>query len=424
MKIAGLIVAVSLMTCGAATAGILGKLDELPKGVNARDAFEKGVDLLGQEKLDAAEGAFRESLRLQPAQAVSYVGLADIATRLRRYAEAEQFLRTAIRRSSGLGVQEAWGRFLFEIGRYQESEPVLRKVAAGDAANGPVRIAWGDALLRGFNKAPEAEAAYRDGLKLAPQHAGGHFGLGMALQRQGRLEEAAAEFKKSAALAPSNAMPLQALGELMAARKDWDGALRTFQQALDRDPDYLTSRLARGDVFNAKGDFAQAVQEYALASRSQPKLALAKLKAGISLQAWGKRSDARTSYLEAVELDGKTALAYNNLAWMAAEDRKDLDKARVWAGKAVSLAPSTWTFQDTLGWVRHLSRDEQGALDALRKAASLPGADASVFYHLGAVAAQAGQRAEAAQAYARALKFDPASSFAKDARRFVESGAR
>jgi Tfp pilus assembly protein PilF len=407
----------SLM-CGVtpALADLVPLLKKAPS-TPAGEAFQRGVDLLAARKMPEAETEFRRSLQLDSSQGISYVGLADLAFRKHQYAEAEKYYRQALHNDpKNSGIHESWGRFLFEIRRYGESATSLRQAADMDPRNGPVRIALGDALLRGQNGQSEALEAYRAGLKLAPDHAGGHFGLGMVLLRLGQTDQAKAEFERSAQLAPHDPRPMQALGELLLSRNDGEGALRTFQLALDRDPKYYLAYLSRGDVFYARKDFGRAIEQYSKVCEIQPKLVLAKLKLGVSWQAKGNRGEARKAYLDAIGQDPNSALAYNNLASMAADSGSDLGNALLWARKAASLAPGSSAFLDTSGWVHHLNGKDAEAFVTLKKAAGLPSPGASTFYHLGVVANSIGRRADAKDALEGAVKMDPSFPEAADAR--------
>ncbi len=382
----------------------------------AEVAFQNGVELASRKDFAHAAAAYRESLRLNPKQGLAWAGLADLDFLRKNWKGAEANFRKAIASDpKNPGIQEAWGRFLFELGRAPESIGPLRAAAQGAPDNAGVRFALGDALMRGARNPAEAAKAYQEGLKLDPAHPGGNFGLGMALRAQGKRYEARKSLEKAADLALENPLPHQALGEMAIEDKKPDEALMMFNAALMQNRNFLPARLSRGDVYFQRGDFANALTEYQDARRIRPTAAGPVLKAALCQQMMKNRPAARRLYQEALKLDQNLALAYNNLAWMAVEDNQGLNQAANWAKRATQLAPKVTDFQDTLGWVLFRQGAAAEALPVLRAAASGQ-ANASTFYHLGCVAQKLGQKAEARQAFERALQLNRAFPEAADTR--------
>lgn len=130
---------------------------------------------------------------------------------------------------------------------------------------------------------------------------------------------------------------------------------------------------------------------------------LALLKIGLVEQRQQRTGEAEKAYLEAIQLDPKQAMAYNNLAWLAAERKADLDHALAWATKAVALLPRDATCEDTLGWVYRARGEHDKAAVALRKASALEPQNPEVLYHLGVVDAEEGQTREARESLTKAL---------------------
>jgi TPR repeat protein len=133
----------------------------------------------------------------------------------------------------------------------------------------------------------------------------------------------------------------------------------------------LTAQLALGDLYyeqNSGADSANAVK-------------------------WYKRA-----------ADQECAAAMNNLAYLWAEQGKELDKALVWAGKAVSMEPENGAFADTLGWVMFKQGRYNEALGRLTEAAKLNSENVSILDHLGEAYLKLGKKTEAAQYWKQALE--------------------
>jgi tetratricopeptide (TPR) repeat protein len=134
-------------------------------------------------------------------------------------------------------------------------------------------------------------------------------------------------------------------------------------------------------------------------------------------QAQHRWREAESAYLRSLEVDPRNVIAYNNLAWMAAEQKRRPDDALGWARKAVDLAPKSVAFQDTLAWV-HRSRGElQDAAKILERAASSGPADAGIQYHLGIVYSEQGRDRDALAAFEKALEIDNKFAGAEEAKR-------
>jgi tetratricopeptide (TPR) repeat protein len=121
-------------------------------------------------RLDDAERAYRESLRLAPNDLNTRYNLGLVLIDLNRPGEAAE-----------------------QIGAYLAKHPE-------DAA---AQAQFGDAK-QSLGELPDAIIAYRESLRLNPNDARVHTNLGSALGRQGRLKEAIAEFTEALRLEPGN----------------------------------------------------------------------------------------------------------------------------------------------------------------------------------------------------------------------------
>jgi Flp pilus assembly protein TadD len=87
---------------------------------------------------------------------------------------------------------------------------------------------------------------------------------------------------------------------------------------------------------------------------------------------WDKAIGA---YAQAIDLEPKTALTWNNLAWLLATcpDTKFRDPARAveLARKAVELAPKEGNYWNTLGMAQYRAGDRKAAIDAYAQAIDL-----------------------------------------------------
>jgi tetratricopeptide (TPR) repeat protein len=380
------------------------------------------MDGLQKQDLNAAAAAFSESAKLDPKLYMPLLGLAEVALRRNQPKEAEAFVQRALKLApKSADVHTAAGRIAFANRQLPLAEERLKRAASIDPGLFAAQVDLGDLYLDSLRKPREAAEHYRAASKIDPNHAGAHYGLGRALASLGDTVGALAEFETAAKLAPKNPLPVQAAGEMELALDRHDKALATFDQALKVKPDFVPAMLGKGDAYLGKRDSANALTAYRAAASAAPKLAGPQMKLGMLLQQLQRPTEAETAYLAAVAIDQNLAVAYNNLAWMAAERRARLDDALKWAQRAVKLAPNEKQFLDTLGWVHRQRSELDQALATLEKAAKMQPPLGTVLVRLGVVYEDKGRAKDALAAYQQALALKQPSPEARFAEKRVEA---
>ena len=384
--------------------------------------YNAGLAALAKGDLGVAESSFRQANQLAPAFVPALLGLAHVSYQAKRSKEAEWWLSKAEQAAPrAADVHASWGRYYFGERMFDKAEASFKRAIEYDPQAFAPRIDLADLYMTAVNKPQDALKAYRAAIDLRPEHGGAHYGAGMALVALGKTDDSIAELEKAARLAPRNPLPLQALGRIHLSRKNADQAVAMFTRAIAAQPDFTVVRLDRGDAYAMKGDVSLAIADYEAVAKSAPKYPLPYLKLGMLHQAQRQWPDAEKAYLRAIEADPNNAVAYNNLAWMAAERKTRLDDALTWARKAVDLGPKVAAFQDTLGWV-HRSRGElNDAATALQKAVTAEPQQPGYLYHLGVIHAEQGRQREALANFRKALESNQKFAEADDARRRVEA---
>jgi len=164
---------------------------------------------------------------------------------------------------------------------------------------------------RDARKFADAEAAYKEVLKLSPRDARAAYGLGNVYSDQQRWDDAEAAYRNSVAWAPKDADAHVALSVVLV------------QPSLNGDN---AKRLADAETFARR-----AVQ-------IDPKSAVGWDRLGVALQARGLlNSETEHSYRRAIELDPQFAVAYAHLARMLNRAGKPGEAAPLY-DKAIELA--------------------------------------------------------------------------------------
>ncbi len=112
------------------------------------------------------------------------------------------------------------------------------------------------AQLRGDTEAHEA--AWRELLRIDPNHARAYNYLGYAAAQRGRYEEAMAHLRRYAYVAPDLANPHDSLGEVLIWTGDYDAAERELLEALRKQPDFVASIRNLANVYVAQGRLRKA----------------------------------------------------------------------------------------------------------------------------------------------------------------------
>jgi tetratricopeptide (TPR) repeat protein len=150
-------------------------------------------------------------------------------------------------------------------------------------------------------------------------------------------EQAVAEFQAATKESPADARIVTELANCYMRLEDLDSAEREYKRAIGMYPEKLWyPYLNIAVVYQRKGDFAQAEQALRQAIKNNP----------------------------------NPAIAYNNLAWMLADQGAKLDEAVALAEKAVSLGTGgvQATYLYTLGWVHYKKADRAQAIKYLEEA--------------------------------------------------------
>lgn len=382
------------------------------------EAYKEAIGKLAANDLAGAEKAFRHVLTLRPDHASALLGLSEIAFKKKQIETAAKLIRQAVQAEPGNAHAHAsLGRMLAMQKKYAEAESSLKKAAELDARLVRPRMDLADLYATVLRKPKDAIALYQSVLAIAPDHAGAHFAQGIVHMRLGEMEPARTALENSARLEPGNPLPLVELAHLHIATRQPDKALPRLEQALKIQPKLADALELRGDARQMRGEAEPALADFAAAVRAQPNRISALLKLGSLQQQLGRAEAATKSYLAVIKLDSRQAVAYNNLAWMAAENGKNLDQAERWSLKAVELAPEVADFHDTLAWVYRARGKPKDAERSLLRATGLKGAPASAFYHLGVVRRELGNNAGAGLAFKKALSLDKSHKPASQALR-------
>lgn len=276
---------------------------------------------------------------------------------------------------------------------------------------------------------------------------------GLLTDRMGSFDEAAVHYRKAQKLDRKAAYPRFQLGLDYIGLKDFQRAVEEFQAVLRLDPQYDDARYVLALVYAQLSEYEKAAEQYeillsraaSLPQETQLRRILSQLyflsqdyplaekQAEKILQLKPLDQDAlyfmgllfsETDRPEAAAEYFRKILTYypddwdamNSLAFVYAEEGRDLGQALDLAVKVVAEEPSNGAYLDTLGWVYFKLGDKAKAVEYLEKASRLL-ADPAIFNHLADVYQAQGDFSQTKKALQTSLFLDPSQ---KDVRKKLE----
>ncbi len=284
---------------------------------NADTHNDLGRALLAKGDLDGAVSEIREAIRLHPSHVFAHVSLGNV------------LLAKGDREGSAAAYSEAVRLDPSNVA-LRLFLPTARKLSGGRPGLGlelraqreAVRLTPNDAsahiglgiALQDSGDLDRAIASFHKALELQPDNAFAHNNLGQALQEKGDFDGTIAEFRETVRLQPRNASNYYSLGKALEDAADLDGAIAAFGTAVGLQPDNAIAHYNLGEVLREKGDLDRAVASYRTAVRLQPSNVHHRTTLGQALQAKGNLEGAIVAYREAIRLQPDAPHAHYGLA--------------------------------------------------------------------------------------------------------------
>ena len=163
------------------------------------DAFEQGLAAARGGQLEAAVGHLRNALEATPDCAECQRNLGIVYGRMEAYAEAEAAFRAAL--ALDPDNAESYGG-LAEIYNAQrrfddaaEASAAAARLSGGGGSDDPTAVFDQGLIFWNAGRLDEARQQFERTLQLDPEHGEAHYWLGMANLNGGQMAEAAAEFQ-------------------------------------------------------------------------------------------------------------------------------------------------------------------------------------------------------------------------------------
>jgi tetratricopeptide (TPR) repeat protein len=193
------------------------------------------------------------------------------------------------------------------------------------------------------------------------------------------------------------------IGAVYAGAGKVPDAEAAYKKAQEKDPKNNNADAALASLYIRVGRLPEAVQRLNTVIEKNPASASSYTTRGMIYEGQGKLEDAKKDYRRALEIDPNSDIAGNNLAYMLAEEGKDLESALTWAQAAKRRNPDNPALADTLGWVYYKFGNLGLAREQLQLAVSKIPDNPTFQYHLGLIYKDLKQPKEAADALRKAV---------------------
>jgi len=311
---------------------------------NSKAIFDPAGSEAGRRDAAAAEQDYREVTRREPGNVSARIFLVLALNTQGKYADALQALREGI--------------------RVRPDSAILHYYLAEGLSN---------QLVPNTYDAQGAVAEFREVLRLDPNYAGAHFGLGLALEGQGDLDGAIAEDRQALVLNPKDEFARSSLGRVLERKGDLDGAIAEYREDLEVNPHGLMNPFVRsslGRALERKGDLEEAIAQYRESVRISPTYGLPHSNLGLALLKKGSFDEGVAECREGARLGPKDGIAHVCLGY-ASQQKGDLDGALAECREGERLSPKDADAHFIVGSILQKKGDLPAAREEYRTALTL-----------------------------------------------------
>ncbi|HCA79080.1 MAG TPA: hypothetical protein DEP53_05030 [Bacteroidetes bacterium] len=304
-------------------------------------------------RLNNAIQLFHRAVALDSLYTSAYAGLGEAYWRKFSNSKDIQWADSAFkacRRAQSLDSTSAEVRFTLGLlyhGTGKDSLAILeyQAILAADSLNAVASMELGDAY--GLGRQPqEAEAAYRQAIRLRPYDWQTYHYLARAYANNGEYYKAIEVWNEASRRSPNQPLIHIGLGVVLYRLDDWTGAIDHFNRSLDADSSRYTVYSNLGTAYYYDGMTEKAVEAYQKARRLNQKDHQVWGGLGAAYRELGSKILAQESYqkaaqyaLERLEVNPSDPQVLSQLAGYYADLGRKAD-ARAALRKAISIAPT------------------------------------------------------------------------------------
>jgi tetratricopeptide (TPR) repeat protein len=366
-----------------------------------RDRAAEAIPLLRRivsEQPQFAEG----SVLLAEAQEAVGSPEAAIETLSALLDEQPQFFRARVQLAELYDRQRQW----------TEAAAAWAAVQKLNARNTEVMARRATSLING-GRAADAQAVLREALKIAPGDVRLTFMLTQAQRDAGDLEGAETTARALMTAYPDDPRTVYLLAQTFDARGKHQEIVELLKPVIARLRTGTAKPGQLGLLLGAQGlallqlkRYDEALAAYKEAVSASPDDTSIMFQFGAALDRAGRRLDAQKTFRDLIAKNPQDANALNYLGYMLAEQRTSLEEAVSLIQRALKVDPDNPSYLDSLGWAYFQQGKLELADPPLSTAAGRLPNNSVIQDHLGDLRLKQNRRAEAIEAWRRALSGD------------------
>ncbi len=198
-------------------------------------------------------------------------------------------------------------------GQLAEAEALYRDALRLDPENSEALHLFGRLASEVGNPRVAVELIQR-AVVISPENAEAWTDLGSALHACGCFSEAIAAHRQAIRLMPAFSPAWNSLGNAFQAAGEWEKSIAAYQEAVRLDPNYPAPQINLGNALEAAQRLEEAAAAHRAATRLAPANADIQLRLGNVLAVLGRVAEAVAAFQQAVRLDPQCFEARDNLA--------------------------------------------------------------------------------------------------------------
>ncbi|MGB6432349.1 MAG: tetratricopeptide repeat protein [Candidatus Acidiferrales bacterium] len=365
--------------------------------------YNQAVDLLGKGQLKEADALFQQLAASDPSEFDATLGRAQIAITQQRLDQADRMVDEVLKRQDNLPEAHNMKGVVLLLQKHPDQ---ARREFSRAVELQPKYITprlYLAVMAQSTQDYAGAAAAYKGITEVAPQLPAGYLGQANALMMMHREADGLNVLEGWKAADPKTLLPYQVLANVYLSDHEPPKAIQQLQAALAKSPHDSTTLTILGNAYAAAGDARSAAAQYQAALEANGANTDAALRLGELEAGEGHTDQALADFRQALKADPNNMVACNNIAWVLADQDKDLDEALRLAELAVKRDPKYADGRDTLGWVQYQRGEYSQAVSTLKVAKTLAPSSPDVAAHLGLAYAKTGQKQAALAELKRAL---------------------
>ncbi len=394
------------------------------------------------KKYDEAEKVFRNILDKDAKNAQVLINLADMYNEQGKLDEAKTYYEKIIPLKAGDIIEHDAYYKLANILRVQnemvKAEILLKEGCERFPASPMMPLALANIQLS-MKNFDEAKKLYEEGSEKHPDEPNYLYGLGVTYLFQKEYDKAAEYFEKVIDLVPTHLDSLSRLASIYIMQDKKDEAFDLLREKQAESPDNIDLMLMLAKFLSDDNKAEEAETFYKQAVKLAPKnpnvlftvsafyMAQGKndqaidylqkvididttspepyFRLGLLYEQQGDTEKAMETYRKGLAVNDTHPFMLNNLAWLLASKKNEMDEAARLAGRANELMPSNGPIMDTLGWILYMQgTDTKKAFELVKESEERAPNVPSIQYHLGKMYFDQGKTEEAKKHLDKALE--------------------